>query len=269
MDPETAFPSYMLGYGGAQNASTTRTSYATRNGQYISLEFRFTSDRDMYLFLDGKNTAVVADEEANSSLAGSDSSRLEALNRISSACRVSFLGNMGYTIYEPNKEGETYYGGRLSVRPTDGYWDADEATHKETLYGEYDGEALSLLEYETVSVQEERKSPFTTMDAVSLMGNQAISNLSSLKEEGHIAKETSYTLSELGMKAKDHPLLYLPANQTRRMVVSIYLEGWDLDCDTDLQAATLAASLSFAGVYASKGSGAYPYPVLGQDAEAD
>ncbi len=269
LDPESDKPKYMLGYGGSGVTTTTRTDYASENDQYISLEFRFTCDRDIYLFLDTKTTKVESDKEANKAMASSSSGLSESdLNRVENACRLSFFGNMGYLIYEPNalEAGSTYYGGRLNARPVDGYWDYDEKTRKEILYGEYDSEALSLLEYEPVTSQEEVIDPLNTLYAVSKQGNLAISNLSSLKEEGHIAKETSYTLSELGVNASTkRPLLFIPAGQTRRLTVSIYIEGWDLDCDTFIEAATLGANITFTGVYANKG--ALGYPVLGEDAK--
>ncbi len=271
IDPESAKPKYMVGYGGTEDNSTSRTSYATENAQYICLEFRFTSDRDLYIFLDEGQTKVEADYEANASVANSNGLSEEGLNRIDKACRVSFLSNMGYTIYEPNAEANdpTYYGGRLNVRPCDGYWDYDERSGKEIIYGEYDG---SPLEYETVATQEPIGDPFNTLQGVSKLGNKAITDdcLSSLKEEGHIAKEKSYTLSELGRKASSkHPLLYVPANSTRRLTVCLYIEGWDKDCDTFIEAATMGASLSFTGVYASKASSGFPSPVLGPDAAGE
>ncbi len=267
LDPESDKPKYMLGYGGSGVTTTTRTSYASENKEYISLEFRFTCDRDLYLFLDTKKTKVEADREANKAMASSVTGMSESdLNRVENACRISFFSNMGYTVYEPNVESgsTTYYGGRLNVRQVDGYWDYDEKTLKETLYGEYDSKALSLLKYEPVTSQEEVKDPLNTLEAVSKQGNLAISNLSSLKEEGHIARETSYTLSELGTNGS-HPLLFIPAGQTRKLTVSIYIEGWDLDCDTFIEAATLGANITFTGVYANKG--ALGYPILGEDAK--
>ncbi len=271
LDPESDKPKYMLGYGGEGDSSTTRRGYASENNEYISLEFLFSCDRDLYLFLDTKSTRVEADKEANkaisSELAGLNESDL---NRVENACRISFLGNMGYLIYEPNaSEGSsTYYGGRLNSRPVDGYWDYDETSLKEILYGEYDDEALSLLEYERVTVEEPVSDPLNTLEAVSKQGSLAISNLSSLKEEGHIAKETSYTLQELGYNASTkRPLLFIPAGESRRLTASIYIEGWDLDCDTFIEAATLGTNITFTGVYANKGASGFPYPLLGSDAK--
>ena len=268
LDPESDMPRLMLGYSDA-SGSTTTSSYATPNSEYVSLEFRFSCDEDVYIFLGEEETVVEADAEANSSVAGSDSSRLEELNRIDKACRISFFSNMGYTIFEPNAEkgSTTYYGGRLNANPCDGYWDADSGG-KEILYGEYKEGALEKLQYQEVTEQETVGDPDETMSAVSKKGNQAITeeSLSSLKEEGLIEHETSYTLSELGNRASTkHPILFVPARQTRRLVVSVYIEGWDLDCDTFVSSATLAASISFSGIFAPKGYG-MPSPVLGSDA---
>ena len=274
LDPESDFPSYMLGYAGHGDESTTVTPYSTKNKDYISLEFRFTSDRDMYLFLETNSTSLVADKEANEAYASSYSgASAEQLNRIENACRVSFFGNMGYLVYEPNVEeaGTTYYGGRLNVRTPDGYWDTDSRGY-EILYGEYDEQALSLLDYELVTEESSVKDPDETLGGVSKIGTHAItaSSLSSLEEEGHIARETSYTLQELGYNAETkHPILYLPANETRRLVVSIYIEGWDKDCDSFIQAATLAANITFTGQYVPKGTDGYPLPALGKDAQTN
>ena len=270
LDPENDKPKYMICYGNDGKTTTTRTEYAVANDRYISLEFRFSCDRDVYLFLD-KSTLVEADREANAKAEKTMGNNLEELNRVENACRISFFSNMGYTIYEPNaSEGSTnYYGGKLNSRPPDGYWDSD-SEGKEILYGEYDSEALGLLQYEEVTTQEPKGSDFSTMTAVSKLGNQAITDscLSSLKEEGHIARETSYTLSELESKASTkHPLLYIPAGQTRHLTVSIYIEGWDIDCDSFIENSTLAASITFMGVYANKGTSGFPYPVLGEDAK--
>ena len=273
LDPEIDKPKYMLGYGGSEVTSTTRTPYAQENNQYISLQFRFTCDRDLYLFLDSKTTVVEADKEANKATASDLSYVSESdLNRVEKACRISFFGNMGYTVYEPNKEENdlTYYGGRLNIRSgqLDGYWDYDEKTGKEILYGEYSDGALDALEYELVTSQDPIGDPMNTLEAVSKKGNLAISNLSSLKEEGLIASERSYTLQELGADAENvHPLLFIPAGQTRKLTVSIYIEGWDKDCDTFIEAATLGASITFTGVYASKGN--LGTPILGEDAKTN
>ena len=273
LDPEKDAPKYMLGYS-AYGGSTTRSLYAEANDQYVSLTFRFTSDRDVYLFLDPDKTLVEADREANekeNAIYGYDK---DALNRIEDACRISFFSNMGYTVYEPNTEkgSSTYYGGRLNANPPMGYWDYDASTNKEILYGEYDEEALGLLKYETVTEQEPVGNPLSTLEAVSKLGVEAITeeSLSSLKEEGHIACETSYTLQELGPNASTkRPILYIPAEQTRYLTVCIYIEGWDLDCDTFIENATLASTLTFTGLYAKQGTSGFPSPVLGEDAKAN
>ena len=267
-------PKYMLGYGGSEVTSTRETPYATPNQQYICLQFRFSAEQDVFLFLNEEGTAVEADREANAKTASSAGLDEASLNRIDKAVRISFLSNMGYMVYEPNatETSSTYYGGRLNAKPSDGYWDYDEATGKEILYGEYDEDALSLLEYETVTTQEPIGDPFSTLSGVSKIGKQAITetSLSSFKEEGHIKQETSYTLQELGMKASTRrPLLYVPAGETRQLTVSIYIEGWDEDCDSFIEAATMASSVSFSALYAKKGATGFPDPILGKDAKTE
>lgn len=268
LDPETAYPRLQEGYTDF-NTYVRETKPVELGAGYIGLEFIFSATTDTYLFLDS-STSLQPDVDANSKAADGDAALFESLNKISSACRVSFFSNMGYTIYEPNvsEASSTYYGGRLNVRSSaDGYYDYD-SSGKEILYGEYEDEALEKLQYE-VAPHSEPGDPFKTLVSNSKEGNLAItaSSLEEAKKEGLIKKETSYTLLELSAESNiKHPVLYIPKGQERRLVVNIYLEGWDSDCELSLDAATLAASISFAGVYAPKGTNGFPLPVLGEDA---
>ncbi len=267
LDPENDYPKLQQGYSDFNTYVKETSPVGVGNG-YVSLEFAFSSTSDVYLFLDS-STTLEADTEANYKVAKGDMDYASRLDNISKACRVSFFSNMGYAIYEPNVDegSSTYYGGRLNVRPSDGYYDADDSG-KEVLYGEYSDEALKKLEYVKAGASEPG-DPFATLVASSKEGNMAITeeSLDSVKKEGLIAKETSYTLSELSSKSSTkRPVLYVPAKQIRRLVVSIYLEGWDTDCETILESATLAASISFTGMYVPKGVAGYPLPVLGEDA---
>lgn len=270
MDPEKENSVLYRGYSDF-DSYVGMTSPASANSDYISLEFVFAATSDTYLFLDS-STSLSADSEANLSSAKGDLDYAAKLDNIENACRVSFFSNMGYTIYEPNvSEGSsTYFGGRLNVRPSEGYWDYD-SEGKEILFGEVDPKAYDELEYEVAGPSTIR-DPFSTLQAVSKEGILAIKeeSLDKVKEEGLIAKETSYTLSELDAHAsKKHPVLFIPAQSSRRLLVNLYLEGWDLDCDDDLIAATLAAKISFTGVYVPKGTSGYPLPVLGKDARSN
>ncbi len=268
LDPEVDYPRLQEGYTDF-NTYVRQTKSVDLGSGYVGLEFIFSATTDTYLFLDS-STALVSDVEANYKVANGDEELFNSLNKISSACRVSFFSNMGYTIYEPNvtSASSTYYGGRLNVRSSaDGYYDYD-SSGKEILYGEYEDEALEKLQYE-IAPYSEPGDPFKTLVSNSKEGNLAItaSSLEEVKKEGLIKKETSYTLSELSADSSSkHPILYIPKGQERRLVVNIYLEGWDSDCELSLDAATLAASISFAGVYAPKGTNGFPLPILGEDA---
>lgn len=268
LDPEKDYPSLCQGYSDFDDC-VRETPAAERNNHFVSLEFYFTSTSGVYLFLDS-STLLSADREANLKAVSGDIEEAARLDKIESACRLSFFSNMGYCVYEPNVEESsgTYYGGRLNVRPADGYWDADE-NGREILYGEYSDQALEELEY-SPSGPSEPKNPFLTLDGSSKEGNLAITeeSLAKVEQEGLIAKEKSYTLSELLPNASmKRPLLYVPSNSTRRLVVSLYLEGWDEDCELSLASATLAASISFTGVYAPKGTSGFPLPQLGKDVQ--
>lgn len=269
------FPQLRTTYG--SNASeTTRTRLARPNVDYISFTFDFTNNQDTFVYL-ADSTYVIADEETNEQIFdtyGPDgvpmnpALSVENLNKAVGAVRISFLSNMGYKIFEPNPDvaGESSnvrFAGRLDVNPWDGYYDTNSAD-TEILYGQYDERVYSILEnrYTIVNEHNQPSKSANSFLAEHRYGCHALSDgdIASLDAAGLIAHERTYTLDRLGVnyEGTKSPLLFIKANTVERVVISIYCEGWDLDCTNAAYLAAMKVHLGFSARYAPYGHDGKP-----------
>ncbi|MCR5091081.1 MAG: hypothetical protein K6B51_00020 [Bacilli bacterium] len=273
--PNSFYPKLRTTYGD-NIAETTRTSVAKPNVDYISFTFDFTNNQDTFVYL-ADSTHVIADEETNEAIVedyGNDGSAMnpalsvENLNKAVKAVRISFLSNMGYKIFEPNPdvEGEstnTRFAGRLDVNPWDGYYDTNSA-NTEILYGDYDERVYSILENRYVNIGEHLppKRSANSFLAEHRYGCHALTDqdIASLDANGLIAHEKTYTLDRLGVnyEGTKSPLLFIKANTVERVVISIYCEGWDLDCTNAAYLAAMKVHLGFSARYAPYGHDGKP-----------
>ena len=271
----TFYPHLRTTYG-HNIAETTRTVVAKPNTDYISFIFDFTNNQDTFVYL-ADSTHVIADEETNEAIVedyGNDGTAMnpalsvENLNKAVKAVRISFLSNMGYKIYEPNQDvaGEssnTRFAGRLDVNPWDGYYDTNSA-NTEILYGQYDERAHSILEnrYTIVNDHNQPNKSANSFLAEHRYGCHALSDgdIASLDAAGLIAHERTYTLDRLGVnyEGTKSPLLFIKANTVERVVISIYCEGWDLDCTNAAYLAAMKVHLGFSARYAPYGHDGKP-----------
>ncbi len=261
IDPEKDFPGLRTCY--SLGTSNTLTPIAKPGTNYLAFELYFSCRQDVYIYLD-EHTSVTPNHDINVETANAfdpfylhPSMTPEALDKITDSIRVSFFSNMGHTIYEPNVETctNTRFAAKLDIAPTDGFYDFD-SEGKEFLYGEYDPSCLEQLDYQEVTVENSFESRGNVFEGVSKKGNLAFSEekVDELDQKGLIAHEQSYSLQELNVFAETkHPLLFVPANSTRRMVMSIYAEGWDKDCTNAVEFASFATNVVFTGRYAPKG----------------
>lgn len=228
---------------------------------------------DYYVTLDTEQTFVTSDKTANHLRAQALVGKVgeltvdeieEKLNNLENSIRFSILVNTPnfyqYFIVDPNKkENEvTYYAGRLDNNG-DGYYDTfpaiddnNQAVEKEIIYGEV--ENRDQIAYDNPT--SDTLAPIDDYDPFrhSFFGNSF---------EGK-SKETAYTYNEqnslqAGVKYKqepsislddinsnDNPLLIPCYNGVpTEIVLSIYLEGWDLDCYNSTMGASFDAQLSF------------------------
>lgn len=264
---ENTKPQLQIGYATGSNPNKTTAALAG----YMQFEFYFKSDRNMYLFLD-ESTALTANEAANQKVADLYGYKVENLNKVKDCLRVSFYTESTFLIYEPNVDvsSNTAFAGRLNTKaPTSSYYDVD-SKNNEILFGEYNypGSELSTTYGDATLVYDEASraavpsaenlTGFVSGTAPSANGGLDIAKSES---EGnlHIAHEKTYTLSELAKAdEKAHPLVYIPAysetdpTTVKRVVVTVYVEGWDLDVVNSVESGVFDLNLAFKGYYKSK-----------------
>ena len=259
---ETDFPILRQAYmkGGDYHAS-----YPAQQGFY-QFEFYFKGDTDMYLFLDRDETYTKALHEKNQEYADAynekadDSKKIDAkdLDNVVNATRVSFFSKDGFSIYEPNalSSSHTTFGGILDATTKDGYYDYDE-NNREIVYGEYD--ANTTLVYDSpVEEDSSLKGKATCFNAIHKAGIERF-NLEKSKENGlSFKQEKTYTLEQLSISKEDgqfdkesmRPIALLKREEPTRVVVTIYLEGWDYDVTEAIGNGSFTLGLSFRGLAA-------------------
>ena len=231
------------------------------------------SNIDYYATFDVEETFIKADKDANHLRAQALVGKVgeltvdeieEKLNKLENSMRFSILVTnpdyYRYYIIDPNKkENEvTYYAGRLDNNG-DGYYDTypardanQQLIEKEIIYGEIENR-------NDISYDSPKSDTLTPVDNYDPLRNQFFAN----SFEGK-SKETAYTYNEqqsldAGVKYKaepsisleeiasdDNPVLIPCYNGVvTEIVLSIYLEGWDLDCYNSTMGASFESTLSF------------------------
>jgi hypothetical protein len=252
-NPATTLPKFRSSFYGSSDIHQANEASPS---SYLQFEFYFLSDRNIYLFLD-KSTSLVANTTANASIAKAKNLSVDDLNAVGKCARVSFYSTIGtesvYTIYEPNVStgSTTYYSGRLNLTDDDRYFDYDN-TGKEILYGEYTDDHLVYSEAGRVSSVSGKETAF---NALSDPAATPLDIPASINEGGLVrTKETSYPRDALLIPDSvnnGHPLAYCPHDVETRVVVSVYLEGWDLDTVESVSYAKFNLNLAYAGLYQS------------------
>ncbi len=186
----------------------------------------------------------------------------DKLDSLINCLRVSILVNQEndyhYYIIDPTKnEGDiTYLGGRLDNDKNnyfDSYSDLNHL-HKEVIYGEVNDRSLIAYDDPVDPGFKDNSSPAVVDEASHFLGNSFVANSkpsvytyneSKSKENGfEIAQEDSLSLEKL--KTDDQSLLIpLTGGVPTKIVLSIYLEGWDLDCINATMGASFNTKLSF------------------------
>ena len=184
------------------------------------------------------------------------------LDNLINCLRVSILVNQGedyhYYIVDPTKnEGDvTYLGGRLD-NDKNGYFDSYknlQGEHKEVIYGEVNDRSLIKYDDPVDPDFKDNSGAAVVDEAAHFLSNSFVANSKpsvytyneeKSKENGfEIAKEESLSLEKL--KTDDTSLLIpLVSGEPTKIVLSIYLEGWDLDCINATMGASFNTKLSF------------------------
>lgn len=225
---------------------------------FVQNVFYLQAGEDCSIYLDGSkneetgdlNTYVRANLAANQKVADETGRDVNKLNKVVNAVRVSFLTTDGYVIADPGDTYETtYYAGLLDTGVT-GYYDVKDGY--EVMYGEYLGE-VRYVENERHDEKFENGDVFTSnhMPGVQIVDPEQLedpgnSDLHAVKEEAVSLESLSYD-STKGRKYT--PLCTLRKGELKRIVVTIYVEGWDRDMTDAIASASFDIALSFIAVY--------------------
>lgn len=274
---ETAIPKFHTRYKpglGIRNTGFISDEEVKKN--IVQEEFIFYSEKyDMEIFL-ADTTSFTANTLMNRDAAkekaekyGLDSHDENVINQLKDkldkviyATRMSFYSeednDYRYLIVNPHKgedvidnEVETYYGGVLDLNK-DGFIDFNSETLKENLYGElidnskpvpYSGIGMStddykkdVLKYNTF--EGEHKLGVQIVDWQSAKDNVKVENSNNLK---HFIFDENDPLNRT-------PICYLKKGEQKRVIMSIYVEGWDRHMTDDIESASFDVSIAFTGL---------------------
>ena len=220
------------------------------NKTYVQNEFILSAGMDTEIYLD-PSSYIKAAAEKNQKTAeenGWDSTRASKLNEVVHAVRMSFLTDEGYKIVKLGETEDTYYGGILDLNK-DGYYDNDG--DKEYLYGEYTGEPSYLAANEVEPSAQElasMKGNHNTFVACHQKDVEKV-DVSSI----NIKKENAFKLNDVTFDIDDPlkpttPICHVKGGETKRIIVSIYVEGWDKRMTDDIDKASFDINIAFTGL---------------------
>ena len=219
---------------------------------YFSKELYIFSEYNVVVTLDAENTSFLPDEKANKEKANSmskDAAKREEilndLNNVTKSIRMSVLipdeenenhEDYQYYLIDPYKGNEeTYFCGPLDTRDPDiEYYDCyyTENDTKEYFFGEYNDESKLVysepLEEDTPLVG--RVDKFNAKHR----RDTRIVDIEASEANGLVrGKEQSLTLKEADISLDegytDGVRIKLKAFEKKKIVLSMYLEGWDKD----------------------------------------
>ena len=217
---------------------------------------------DYYVTLDTEQTFITSDKTSNHLRAQALVGKVgeltvdeieEKLNKLENSMRFSILVNTPnfyqYYIVDPNKDENkvTYYAGRLDVNADEYY---DTFNDREILYGEVENRDAIVYDNpeDPTFVKPFRETPNEFFgNAFSGKNDKAAytyNEQNSLQAGVKYKQEPSISLDDIN--SNDNPLLIPCYNGVpTEIVLSIYLEGWDLDCYNSTMGASFDAQLSF------------------------
>ena len=230
------------------------------DGGFYRQELYLLADDDVYVTIDPEKTKIEADKDANRESARDYVGRTwfqnytedqvyESLNNLVNCVRISVLvpdrDAYDYKIVDPYKSGETLLGGLLD-NMNDQYYDTYENTvgqYYEIVYGEvYNRDKIVYDEPTNVdSVVTGEYSAFNAR----IKGSAHHFNYEASVANGFsIKQEESLTLDDLkGVNSK----IKIPCKrgEPRKIVLSIYLEGWDRDNINNTMGAHFISDIAF------------------------
>ena len=240
-DKATALPQFKRSYG-ASPSSPNRSTVATEG--YLQTVYYLESNENCEIYLT-PDSKVMANEEKNAETARVKGRSYEKLMQVTNAVRLSFYSEDGYIIANPGETEETYYGGVLDMNG-DGYYDSVDG--KEVLYGEYNTDAVTYNDKNGVETPLE-ESYRDTFHANHQAGITQV-NVDRNDKELAIKKENSVKIDTLRYEEDDPlkdvvPICTLRKGEKKRLVLSVYVEGWDPYMTDAIESAAFNIDIGF------------------------
>ena len=242
-------PYFHTGYvPGGVNGKTAKASRDT----YVQMEFNVTAPKNALLYLNPASEAV-PNEAENSKAAIAHDKNFEDLQNVTNAARVSFYsysrgGHPFYNIAELGKHEEVSYAGPLDLMGL-GRYDYN-GENQEIIYGEVGESSLvytdPLTEDVVVNPGKRRNVFNSTHQAPNRMLDEEKSDIKFAKEG---AKPLSEFIYDETPGEHPVPIAALAKDEPTRVVISIFLEGWDHDMTEALSYASFDFSLGFVAVF--------------------
>ncbi len=235
---ETFNPTYTRGYG---YGGDLRMPALATDG-YVQLEFYVLASRDAFLYLTSDTKAVV-DQQANAYAAQKRGVPVDELNNVPNATRVSFYSPLGYVVTELGAHEEVNYCGPLDI-VGNGYYAVDEEG-KELLYGLYEGNprySAERLPYD--------RSDYVERDCFHAAHRQGTYELDQnsyapVKEQAGPISDYVY----VDGYTRSKPVAAVQGNVPTRLVVTVFLEGWDHDMTDAIVEASFGLDLGFTALF--------------------
>ena len=236
----TSVPRFRRAYHGPYDNKVT--SFTDEMDGYVQQEFYLKSNYDCTLYL-SSDSYMVPNLDKNKETAANYGISEDGLNDVVNATRLSIYTGEEFVIVNPGVSKETYYGGRLDLN-LDGYW--DNVDNKEVVYGQYEGDLQYITPLSESSPLEDNKSTFKGNSKAGV----EIADLSSIT----IAKEPAKRWDEVLLDVNagntfNEPITTLHADEPKRIVCSIYVEGWDEHAIDQVQRASFDINIIFAALY--------------------
>lgn len=252
LSAEASNPVFRTGYTSVSHDdvnSYTKSITLDNEDGYFSKEIYLYCDSNVIITLDGKGTSFYGDSNTNAAraneLGASDEERAaikEDLDNVVNSLRFSVLipkehlgDEYAYYLIDPKKEEDTYLCGSLNLNEGVSeyyhtyYKDGEEF---ETFFGEYNDESL-LIYSPAVTTEEDLVGRATEFNAKHKQGVRTVDLEKSIENGFKPKVEQSLTLKEADITTAEGQesgiRIKLKAYEPKKIVLSMYLEGWDRD----------------------------------------
>ena len=231
--------------------STGKTERAART-DYVQMEFYVETSKNALIYLNEESSAS-PNYEANVKTAELEGKSLEDLQNVTNASRVSFYsyskgGHAFYNIASLGEHEEVEYAGNLDLLGRQRYdYNADD---EEIVYGQINDSDIRYGEPLKEDIQKDPNLRYNCFNANHEKGRKMVdverSTLNYAQEGAHALADYIY-VDEPGVHPI--PLAATKGGEATRLVVSIFLEGWDHDMTEALALASFDFSLGFIAVF--------------------